>query len=120
MSWNESEILAARRGIFKAVQDMLAGTLSYIEGARVIRLTIYEAKLDEWDADLVPFRGIDSETDALPVGAERAHWQAAALVALQPEIDRAETWAREHGELHCRRLVERFSSGQIQIRPLPF
>jgi hypothetical protein len=120
MSWNEAEILAARGRILKAAHDMLAGTLSFIEGARLILEAISEAKLDERDTDLVPFRGIDSETDALPVGAERAHCQAAALVALQPEIDRMGTWAREQGASRCRSLVERFSSGQIEIRPLAF
>jgi hypothetical protein len=39
----------------------------------------------------------------------RKHWQAAALDALQPEIDRKEAWARGFGERHCQRLVERFS-----------
>jgi hypothetical protein len=40
----------------------------------------------------------------------REHWQAAALDALQPEIDQKETWAREFGELYCRNLVKRFSN----------
>jgi len=48
----------------------------------------------------------------------RAHWRAAALDALQPEIDKKEAWARQFGEPYCRNLVERFSSGQIEIRTL--
>jgi hypothetical protein len=109
MSWNESEILASRRSIFNAAQDMLAGKLSYIEGARKIVAARRTARLDEWDVDVLPFVGIDSETDALPVGEMRKHWQAAALDALQPEIDQKEAWARGFGEPHCRSLVERFS-----------
>lgn len=109
MSWNESEILAARRSIFKAAQDMLAGKLSYIEGARKIVAARRTARLDEWDVDVLPFVGIASETDALPFGEMRKHWQAAALDALQPEIDRKEAWARGFGEPHCRSLVERLS-----------
>jgi hypothetical protein len=109
MSWNESEILAARRSIFKAAQDMLAGKLSYIEGARKIVAARGTARLDEWDVDVLPFAGIDSETAALPFGEMRRHWQAAALDALQPEIDQKEAWARGFGEPHCRSLVERFS-----------
>jgi hypothetical protein len=108
MSWNETEILTARREIAKAAQDMLAGKLSYIEGARKIRATVTTARLDERDADLLPFDGIVSETDSLPFGEERKHWQTAALDALQPEIDRKEAWARGFGERHCRSLVERF------------
>jgi hypothetical protein len=109
MSWNESEILASRRSIFKAAQGMLAGKLSHIEGARKIVAARRTARLDEWDVDVLPFVGIDSETDALPFGEMRKHWQAAALDALQPEIDQKEAWARGFGEPHCRNLVERFS-----------
>jgi len=109
MSWNESEILAARRSILKTAQDMLAGKLSYIEGARKIVAARRTARLDEWDVDVLPFVGIDSETDALPFGEMTKHWQAAALDALQPEIDQKEAWARGVGEPHCRSLVERFS-----------
>ena len=113
MSWNEYEIIDARREIHDAAQAMLAGRLSYIEGARKIVAAKSLARLDEWDPDLLPFEGIDSETDALPLGVMRAHWQAAALESLQPEIDRLEVWARQLGEPYCRNLVGRFSGGQI-------
>jgi hypothetical protein len=113
VSWNESEILNARRAMIEAAQAMLAGRLSYIEGTRKILAAGCLARLDEWDPDLLPFEGINSETDALPFGEMRDHWQAAALEALQPEIDRMEGWARQHGEPHCRNLVARFSGDQI-------
>jgi hypothetical protein len=113
MSWNESEILKARHAMVDAAQDMLAGRLSYIEGARKIVAAKWTARLDKWDADLLPFVGIASETEALPFGEMRAHWQCAALEALQPEIDRAEAWARGLGEPYCYKLVARFSGDQI-------
>ena len=96
---------------------MLAGKLSYIEGARKICPARFSWGLDEGDTDLRCFVGIDSETDALPFGEMRARWQAAALAALQPEIEKKEAWARQFGEPHCRNLVERFLSGQIEINP---
>jgi hypothetical protein len=117
MSWNESDIVAARRAIFHAAQDMLAQRLSYIEGARKIHASIRAAKVNEVDPDLVPFIGIISETDALPTEQTRSLWQAAALQRLQPEIDRSEAWARQLAETHCRNLVERFSSGRIKLEP---
>jgi hypothetical protein len=110
MSWNESEIMDARRAILDAAQAMLAGRLSYIEGARTIFSAQSAARLNEWDPDLLPFVGIVSETDALPFGEMRAHWQPAALQALQPEIDRMEAWARRFGEPYCQNLVARFSA----------
>jgi hypothetical protein len=110
MSWNETEILAARRAILEAAQAMLTGRLSYIEGARQILRAWPASKLDDRDPDLLPFSGIDSETDALPLGEIRALWNAAALGALQPEIDRSEAWARDFGEPFCRNLVKRLSA----------
>ena len=118
MSWNESEILSARRAIFDTAQDILAGRLTYIEGARKIVAAWWDSSLDEWDADFLPFVGIASETEVLPFGEMRAYWQPAALDALQPEIDRMEAWARRFGEPYCRNLVARFSSGQIKVEKL--
>ena len=109
MSWNEAEILKARQAILGAAQDMLAGRLGYIEGARKIVAARWAARLDEGDPDLLPFVGIASETEPLPFGEMRAHWQRAALDALQPEIDRMENWARGFGAPHCRNLVARFT-----------
>jgi hypothetical protein len=43
----------------------------------------------------------------------RTHWNAGALEALQPEIERAEAWAKAFGEPFCRNLVKRFSDGNL-------
>lgn len=88
---------------------MLSGKLSYVEGARKIVAARATARIDERDDDLLPFVGIVSETDALPFGEMRKHWQAVALDALQPEIEQKEAWARGFGEDHCKNLVDRFS-----------
>ncbi len=109
MSRNEKEILAARRTILEAAQAMLAGRLSYIEGARRIVAAWRTSKLDEGDPDFLPFVGIDSETEAFPLGKMRTLWNAAALANLQPEIDRSEAWAQNLAEPFCRNLVKRLS-----------
>ena len=110
MSWNEAEILKARRAMLSAAQGMLAGRITYIEGARKIVAASWAARLDERDPDLLPFVGIVSETETLPFGEMRAHWQPAALDSIQPEIDRMESWARRFGYVHCQNLVARFAS----------
>jgi hypothetical protein len=109
MSWNETEILGARRAILETAQAMISGKLSYIEGARRIVASWRASKLDQWDSDFLPFVGINSETEALPLGKMRTHWNATALENLQPEIDRSEAWARKFGEPFCRNLVRRLS-----------
>jgi hypothetical protein len=63
----------------------------------------------ESDVDFMVFVAIASETDGLPVGAVREHWNPQALDELQPEIDAAEAWAKGHAELICMKLVTRFS-----------
>jgi hypothetical protein len=108
MSWNEAEILAARGKILKAAQDMLVGKLSYIEGARKIVAAGTAARLEERDVDLLPFVGIVSETDALPFGEMRKHWQAAALDAPSAGDRREGRLGPRIGERHCQSLVEHF------------
>ena len=115
MNWNEPGITKARHVIFHAAKDMLAGKLTYIEGTREIVAAWWASKLDENDPDFLPFVGINSETEALPLGEIRAHWQRAALEAQQSEIDHVEIWARQYGEPYCRNLVTRFSSGALKL-----
>src|SRR5258705_1186700 len=52
----------ARQAIGMTARALLTGALSYIEGARKIANLRFPAAL-EWDSDIFPFLGIDSETD---------------------------------------------------------
>jgi hypothetical protein len=88
---------------------MLGGHMTFIEGARRISALRSEAKLHDFDPDILPFIAIDSETDALPLGEVRKLWASDALARLQPEIDKAERWAREVGCSSCQQLVNRFT-----------
>src|SRR5262245_793466 len=97
----------ARRAIGMTAGALLAGALSYIEGARKIVSLRFSAGLER-DPDILPFVGIDSETDALPMGDFRYPWDPEALRELQPKIDRAEQSARELCREYCERLVKRF------------
>ncbi len=85
---------------------MLDGELSYIEGARQIAALRFSAGMED-DPDILPFVGIDSETDALPVGKVRELWKSSALESRQADIDRAEAWSMKFGQRHCQNLVER-------------
>jgi hypothetical protein len=96
-----------RANIVATVRNILSGGTSFIEGARSIALDSYDAMLDH-DPDIMPFIGVASETDALPIGKERQLWNADALVKLQPEIDRLESWARDFAMPHCHNLIRRF------------
>jgi len=102
-----------RREIVEIAINMLAGSTSFIAGARRISMMCFEAGLGD-DPDLNPFVGIDSETDALPIDPEiRSLWSPTALDRLQPEIDRAEKWAQQVLSLHCERLIAKLKPTQL-------
>ena len=105
----ERYINSVRRQIAQTAQDMLAGETSYILGARKLDSLRHEISGMEGDADFMVFVAIASETDGLPVGAVREHWDPQALDELQPEIEAAEAWAKGHAELICVKFVTRFS-----------
>jgi hypothetical protein len=106
MSWNQTEIIEARQAILEAVRSVLSEALSPIEGARIIVQLCFIARLDN-DPDILRIRGIASETEALPLGSERQHWQAKALTDLEPEISEAQSWAQKIGTKYLQNLLAR-------------
>jgi hypothetical protein len=104
--WDQPEVIDARRTILETALSILAEVTSPIEGARIIASTRFMARLDD-DPDILSFVGIVSETEALPIGHERIHWQAQALANVQSDIDKAQAWAREVGSLSCKNLLAR-------------
>jgi len=96
-----------QKKISDIASHMLSGAVPYIEGARSIAGLRFAAGLGA-DPDILPFVGVDSETDTLPIDAEvRKLWSPEALEKLQPKIDRAEDWARSILESHARSLLAR-------------
>ncbi|HLE64370.1 MAG TPA: hypothetical protein VI750_14560 [Pyrinomonadaceae bacterium] len=56
----------------------------------------------------VPFIGIDSETDHLPVDRERGNWSAEALARKDKQIVESEAFYKESAFAACRNLIARF------------
>jgi hypothetical protein len=102
------EFESALKKIIEIARDMLDGNRSFIEGSRLIWRLGPTARLGDRDPDLTTFSGIDSETDALPVGEERKYWARDALERLQPEVERAEAWAKQYGRTACQNILRRF------------
>ncbi|WFU75882.1 hypothetical protein [Bradyrhizobium sp. CB2312] len=109
VSWNQSEVIAARRIIIETAKSILSGSVSPVEGARAIARHSFKARLED-DSDVLPFVGIASETEALPLGRERGHWQASELAELQGKIDESQAWALTVAGTHCQSLVARSES----------
>jgi hypothetical protein len=100
----------ACEALAETARAMLDGRISFIEGARMILSLRSEARLSDFDPDIMVFMGINSETDTLPLGPVRGLWRNDALDRLQPEIDRAERWAKELGAPSCHALIARFAA----------
>jgi len=98
-----------RKQVVAAAQAMLNGRLSFLVGSRKLAALRHEAGISVDDADFMVLVGIDSETDELPLGAVRIHWDVEALTMLQPEIDEAERWAAKVGVDACTSLIARFA-----------
>ncbi|MGV7212031.1 hypothetical protein [Bradyrhizobium sp. UFLA05-112] len=109
VSWNQSEVIAARQIIIETAKGILSGSVFPVEGARTIARRRFKARLED-DPDILPFVGIASETESLPLGRERAHWQVRALADLQGRIDESQAWALTIATAHCQSLLARSAS----------
>ena len=85
---------------------MLAGKLSFLEGAVQIAKLRYNAGLED-DEDALLFSVIESETDHLPLGEVQKLWDQDALEKLRPTIESWEKNAREEGLEACKRLAKK-------------
>ena len=75
---NEHHWRANCREIVERSRDLLDGRLGVIQAARALRGFAFRVRAEQ-DEDFMLFRVIDSESDALPTGVERAQWSATAL-----------------------------------------
>ena len=104
----EQHVQSARRQVVGIARAMLAHEINFLLGARRLASLWHQTGVQDNDSDFATFTSIDSETDDLPLGDMRQQWDAQALAKLQPDIDAAEEWARDFGELACLALIKRF------------
>jgi hypothetical protein len=100
-----------RSAIVQTAAEMLDGRVDFLIGSRKLRSLLIEVGLNFPDPELMVLTAIDSETDALPLGDVRQHWDEGALRRLEPEIQDAERWARDVGSPACVALIRRFEEG---------
>lgn len=105
---NESYVASVRMRVVDTARLMLGGQLNFLEGARVLSSLRHEAAVRDNDPDFMALVAIDSETDALPIGAVRQYWSKEALEKLESECKDAEVWARKFGTEACESLIRRF------------
>jgi hypothetical protein len=95
-----------------AAQTILAGEVGLIQGVRHLTGIGHRLVRDLWaDPDFSILGAIDSETDDLPVGQVRAHWNPAALAAKDREIADYESKVRDAVLAACRSIRARYRDG---------
>ena len=92
----------ARGKLVEALDKMLGGQLSFIEGSRIVSQLADAAGFERLSEPFVRFVAIDSETDAVPVGRVRDQWQPEAVAKQADDWAKSEAWAKECGEPACR------------------
>ena len=107
-SLNEREA-EAREALVRLATAMLDGKLSYFEGAvEVLGLKSEVGGVPESDPHFDAFVVIESETDHLPLRAQRHLWNDEKLDKIQPEFEHIEKWAASFASVACLGLIERF------------
>ena len=109
MSHSE-HISMVRAEAARVATDALAGRVNVLEAAHKLASLLAEAELGADDVDAATFSLISSETDALPVGGVRDHWDASALDRLQPELDSAIAWATPIAAPAFKSVARRFEA----------
>lgn len=99
----------ARASVVLLCRQMLAGELSFFEGAIQVCSLRFKIGASDTDADIMAFVAIESETDHLPRSHVQPLCSASMLQRLQPEFEKTEKWAMEFAAQACRNLIERFS-----------
>ena len=108
MITNEEYLASLHAQLDQVARAMLAGELSFLEGAIKLVSIGHQAELND-DPDVSIFTAVTSETDHLPIGAVRQHWSPEALERLAPELQKAEEWARQVAGPACESLARRFA-----------
>jgi hypothetical protein len=106
---HDEYVESTRRQEVETAQAMLNGELGFLMGSRRLSALRHAVDVADNDADFLTFVSIDSDTDALPLGEVRRHWDKEALARLEPEIQSAEAWAAQAGSAACKSLIARFA-----------
>jgi|SRR6266478_3507402 len=110
---NEVESFTRRRAeAVQAAQAVVAGEIRLVEGARHLTAIGHRLVHDlSADPDFSVLVAVESETDDLPVGQARAHWDPAALALKDREIADYESTVRDAVLAACRSILARYAAG---------
>src|SRR5262245_15580358 len=104
---NEASWRKTRRRVVARARDLIEGRIGVIMCAREMSKLAFWLR-EQNDPDFLIFRGIDSESDALPAGPERQWWSESALREEDEKIRAAEDLWRVAATEAARALIEKY------------
>jgi hypothetical protein len=102
-----STVEEQRREMIRVARRILDGTVGIVAGARQLTRLRFPSRTEN-DSDILVFIGIDSESDHLPIGDVRQHWNPDALLVKDAELTDYEARVRERAFEACRNLIEKY------------
>ncbi|MCB8979707.1 MAG: hypothetical protein H6657_20040 [Ardenticatenaceae bacterium] len=105
---HEEYVYRQQQRVVQVAEQILNQEIGLIEGTRLLSRLRGEVTEGQFDPDFTLFIGIDSETDALPVGDERQFWADSVLLEKDKEIRRLEDFYRDNVVAACKVLISRF------------
>ena len=111
MSPHTEEYDQARISTLAILASLTTGKIGLLLAARKLAVLRFRLIGDKLDDDWRIFAAIDSETDHLPTGKERVHWQAEALAEKDIEIKESELFYHEPALAAAYRLIRRYENG---------
>ncbi|MCX4245432.1 DUF2489 domain-containing protein [Paraliomyxa miuraensis] len=88
------------------LEDVLRGRVPLFDGIEALLRLALELPALAGDRDLARLTEMLAEAEHLPVGAERAHWQAQALHRVDRELMALERRHQDSAFYCCRRLMQ--------------
>jgi hypothetical protein len=98
-----------RREMIRVARNILNGSIGIVEGARDLTGLRFSSRAEN-DSDILVFIGIDSETDHLPIGDPRRHWDTEVLKIKDEELRSFEAQVQERAFAACRSLIGKYES----------
>jgi hypothetical protein len=91
------------RALLAGAKAFLDGEVGVIETVRTLS-RLRDVRPDLRDS-VTTFVGVDSETDAFPLGEVRNLWKPESIAKLDPEITKAADYYRARVRTACKRIV---------------
>jgi len=96
-----------RREMVRVARGILNGGIGIVSGARQLTHLRFCSRSDN-NSDLLIFVGIDSESDHLPLGDVRRHWNVKALKIKDEELNRFEARVKERAFRACEGIIAKY------------